>query len=174
MAILNVEIKAKCNRPGQVHDLLKQHSARFIGIDHQIDTYFKVDTGRLKLREGNIENTLIYYQRPMQAGPKESLVNLYHTDAGDQLKAVLTQALKTHIVVDKQRSIYFIDNVKFHIDEVQSLGSFVEIEAIDEYGSIGRERLLEQCNFYLGLLGISKKDLIDRSYSDLLEEWHNR
>jgi predicted adenylyl cyclase CyaB len=72
-------------------------------------------------------------------------------------------------VVDKTREIYFVDNVKFHLDNVVGLGTFVEIEAIDKDGSIGNEKLLEQCNFYLNLLNISKDDLVDNSYSDLMQ-----
>ena len=52
---LNVEIKARCNSPEKIHQILKAQNAEFKGIDHQIDTYFDVPNGRLKLREGNIE-----------------------------------------------------------------------------------------------------------------------
>ena len=72
------------------------------------------------------------------------------------------------VIVDKRRKIYFIDNVKFHIDTVKGLGSFVEIEAIDKTGNIGKKKLLQQCNKYLKLLNISNKDLLSNSYSDLL------
>ncbi len=73
-------------------------------------------------------------------------------------------------VVDKKREIYFIDNVKFHIDTVQDLGTFMEIEAIDDGGDIGKEKLLQQCNEYLKSFEISESDLISVSYSDLLLE----
>ena len=74
------------------------------------------------------------------------------------------------VVVDKSREIYFIDNVKFHIDSVKDLGTFVEIEATDADCSIGKNKLLEQCQHYLDLFKISKEDLISNSYSDLLLE----
>lgn len=170
MSILNVEIKANCKQPQLIKDILKDQKAQFIGIDHQVDTYFNAKEGRLKLREGNIEHTLIHYLRPNQAGPKSSQIELYHPPVQDAaLKTILTKAMGILTVVDKQRAIYFIENVKFHIDEVKGLGSFVEIEAIDKDGSIGQEKLLEQCNFYLQLFGIEAQDLIDRSYSDLLQ-----
>jgi len=169
MSVLNVEIKAKCGRPQFIKSILESQNARFVGIDHQVDTYFRANNGRLKLREGNIENTLIHYLRADQAGPKASEVALYHPQPDAALKEVLKRALGIQIIVDKQRAIYFIDNVKFHVDEVKGLGSFVEIEAIDRHGDIGQERLLEQCNFYLNLLEIDASDLIDRSYSDLIK-----
>jgi predicted adenylyl cyclase CyaB len=72
------------------------------------------------------------------------------------------------VVVNKIREIYFIANIKFHIDHLEDLGEFIEIEAIDEYESIGREKLLEQCKTYMVLFHISDDDLIKSSYSDLL------
>ena len=165
---LNIEIKARCKNPVSIKEILKYRHANFKGIDHQIDTYFKVPNGRMKFREGNIENSLIHYDRPNQAGPKKSNYILYHPHADSSLKQLLTQANGVLIVVDKLRSIYFIDNVKFHVDEVKDLGNFMEIEAIDSDSSIGEKKLLEQCQFYLDLLGIEEEDLIDNSYSDLL------
>ncbi|MCB0632833.1 MAG: class IV adenylate cyclase [Saprospiraceae bacterium] len=170
MTHLNVEIKARTDRAEQIRQILEAQNARFIGIDHQIDTYFVVPSGRLKLRQGNIETTLIHYARPDQAGPKTSTVSLYHPKTDGALKHVLQAALDTLVIVDKHRAIYFIDNVKFHVDVVEGLGHFVEIEAIDTDGTIGLERLQEQCDHYIGLLGIRKEDLIERSYSDLLME----
>ena len=72
------------------------------------------------------------------------------------------------VVVDKQREIYFIDNVKFHIDQVEGLGSFVEIEAIDATGQLGIEKLRQQCDYYIALLEINPEDLVETSYSNLL------
>jgi predicted adenylyl cyclase CyaB len=70
--------------------------------------------------------------------------------------------------VDKHREIFFISNVKFHIDTVKNLGTFMEIEAIDTHGSIGKEKLNEQCAYYSNLFEIKTEDLITVSYSDLL------
>lgn len=168
MLHINIEIKAKTTNPNKIREILTARGADFRGTDHQIDTYFKVSTGRLKLREGNIENHLIYYQRVDQAGPKQSDVILYKTDPNSPLKQILTQSLEELAVVDKKREIYFIDNVKFHIDQVDGLGSFMEIEAIDANGNIGKDKLLEQCQHYMQMLGISEKDLITNSYSDLI------
>ena len=168
MPYINIEIKAKCSNPDSIREVLKSHNANFEGTDHQIDTYFKVNEGRLKLREGNIENFLIFYSRADQAGPKQSDVILYKTEPNSPLKTALTQALGILVVVDKQREIYFIDNVKFHIDEVKDLGSFIEIEASNKDGLIGKEKLHEQCQHYMELLGISETNLLENSYSDML------
>ncbi len=165
---INIEIKARCSDQDKIRDFLKSHNADFKGIDHQIDTYFKVNHGRLKLREGNIENHLIYYERENQEGPKQCNVILFKSTPGSSLKPILISSCGVLTVVDKKREIYFIENVKFHIDTVLDLGTFMEIEAIDEDGSIGRDKLLEQCSGYLKDLNILETDLVSVSYSDLL------
>ena len=134
----------------------------------KFDTYFKVNNGRLKLREGNIENFLVFYEREDKEGPKQSNVILFKSDPNSSLKEILLKSLGALVVVDKQREIYFIENVKFHIDIVKNLGTFMEIEAIDSDGTFTKEKLLEQCENYLQLFGIQKSDLISVSYSDLL------
>lgn len=168
MKIINVEIKARCADIKTIREILVAHNARFIGVDHQVDTYFKVNRGRLKLREGNIENALIHYNRPDQSGPKKSEVILYRSAPDASLKQMLTAALGVLTKVDKQRSIYFIDNVKFHLDEVKNLGNFVEIEAIDTDGSRTENQLKAQCEHYIQLFEIKQEDLLENSYSDLI------
>ena len=168
MKRLNIEIKARCNDHEKIRSILKSRNADFKGTDHQIDTYFKVDNGRLKLREGNIENFLVFYEREDKEGPKKSDVILFKSDPSSSLKEILLKSLGALVVVDKQREIYFIENVKFHIDTVMNLGTFMEIEAIDSDGSYKKEKLLEQCQSYLKLFGIPKDDLVSVSYSDLL------
>lgn len=167
---INIEIKARCTDHAAIQKILATQQARYIGLDHQIDTYFQVPSGRLKLRQGNIENSLIFYQRTDQAGPKQSDVQLYQPAEIESLKMLLREALGIKIVVDKQRAIYFIENVKFHLDEVKGLGTFIEIEAIDKDGSIGIEKLQAQCKHYMQLFGIRSTDLVEGSYSDLLDK----
>lgn len=168
MPHLNIEIKARCPDQDTIREILKENKADFKGIDHQIDTYFKVKQGRLKLRNGNIENSLVYYEREDQPGPKPSQVNLYNHSPSPDLKELLTKSLGILAIVDKRRGIYFIENVKFHLDQVEKLGKFVEIEAIDKEGTIGKDKLYEQCQFYLNLFKIPQENLISLSYSDLL------
>lgn len=167
---LNFEFKARCSDIIKAEQTLLQKQPRFVGEDHQIDTYFNVPNGRMKLREGNIENALIHYIRQNAAGAKQSDVLLYHHQPAPQLKQILTTALGVKIVVDKRRKIYFIDNVKFHFDSVAALGTFLEVEAIDHDGSISIETLKEQCHFYAALLGVQEHDYMTGSYSDMLME----
>ncbi|MFP4089342.1 MAG: class IV adenylate cyclase [Cyclobacteriaceae bacterium] len=168
MGFINIEIKAVCRDQAKIEALLHSRLADFRGEDHQVDTYFKVQKGRLKLREGKIENALIAYERQNLAGPKKSDISLYKSKAAKELKEVLSQALDVLVVVDKKRKIFFIDNVKFHLDRVEGLGSFVEIEAIDYEGNIGEEKLRQQLDTYLHLFDITDSDLLEVSYSDML------
>ena len=168
MPHLNVEIKAFCSNAEFIRKWLLEHKAEFRGTDHQTDTYFNTIQGRLKLREGNIENNLIFYERENQQGPKHSKFSLVKVNDPTALKEVLIKSLGVKIIVQKKREIYFIGNVKFHVDEVQGLGSFVEIEAGNLHAAISAERLGEQCDYYLKEFGIKKEDLVAVSYSDMV------
>jgi predicted adenylyl cyclase CyaB len=168
MKHVNVEIKAACKDPDPIRRILRRRGADVRGTDHQVDTYFRVPHGRLKLREGDIENHLIWYDRPDAAGPRRADVLLCPTQPGSAIKEVLARALGVLAVVDKRREIYFIGNVKFHVDAVEGLGGFVEIEAQSAAGERTEEELLAQCRQYLELFGISPQDYVDVSYSDLL------
>lgn len=172
MAFINIEIKARSSAAQQerIRAFMQEKRADYRGKDHQVDTYFKVARGRLKLREGRIENHLIHYQRQNQAGPRQSEVMLYESqpEKVKSLKAILEASLGVLSIVDKTRHIYYIGNVKFHLDEVQGLGHFAEIEAIDRTGNRDRVALLAQCESYMRALGIDETQLISESYSDLL------
>jgi len=87
---------------------------------------------------------------------------------GSQLKKILTDALGVLAVVDKQREIYYIENIKIHIDIVENLGSFVEIEASDQDTDITVAQLHKQCEELMKAMQIDTGDLESRSYSDLM------
>lgn len=164
----NVEIKARAADLGPARAVLAARGARFVGIDHQVDTYFHVASGRLKLREGDIENALIHYERENTAGPKHAKVGLLATTPGSPLKGMLTAALGIDVVVAKRREIHFLGNVKIHLDAVAGLGTFVEIEAIDADGTRPLDVLHGQCAELMAAFGIRQEDLLAVSYGDLL------
>jgi len=167
MERINIEIKAKCTELGRIRQILRARDANFIGEDHQIDTYFRSPNGRLKLREGNIENNLIFYERSNEQKPKASHFVLYKPTSNEVLKGILAKSLGVLCVIDKLREIYYIDNIKFHLDCVKNIGTFVEIEAT---GTCETDRtiLLEQCRQYVELFEIEEHDLISESYSDMV------
>ncbi len=165
---LNVEIKARCAELEPLRARLTALGARLVGTDLQEDTYFQVPHGRLKLRTGNIENYLIHYLRPDRPEAKTSEVTLLPAEPDSTLKDLLGKALGVWKVVRKRREIYFIDNVKFHLDTVEGLGTFVEIEAIAWKGEKDEPTLRRQCRAFMEALGITQEALIEGSYSDLL------
>ncbi len=164
----NVEIKAKCDYPEKIEKILLEKGADYKGLDHQTDTYFNVNTGRLKMRIGNIEKSLIFYNRPNIKGPKQSTFNLYLSDNIEELKPLLISSLGIMVEVRKHRKIFFIDHVKFHIDVVDGLGDFVEIEVGDLDDTRTIDELQNLCDYYIRLLGIKEENLINISYSDML------
>jgi len=168
MAFINIEIKARTSNAAGIRKILQEKNAESKGTDYQTDTYFNVPIGRLKLRQGNIENSLIQYHRENLAGPKASNFNVMPVADGATLLAILQESLGIKVTVKKQREIYFIDNVKFHLDTLDLLGSFVEIEASNKYADLDATALGQQCNHYIKLFGIQDTDLVTHSYSDLL------
>jgi len=168
MKIKNCEFKAKVGSIEQYEALLLKLGPEFIGTDHQVDTYFSAPTGRLKLREGNIENALIDYSREDLPDSKRSDVILYPHAPSEALKHILIRQLGIKVVVDKKRKIYFIGNVKFHFDEVDGLGSFIEVEATDAENKFSYDELKEQCDHYYRYFKIRKEQIRQFSYSDML------
>ena len=168
MAFINIEIKARTGRVEEIRQFLQEQGAEFKGVDEQTDTYFNVSNGRLKLRQGKIENNLIFYNRPDQPGPKQSDFDLVKIEDGEKFKELLEKAIGVKVVVKKKREIYYIKNVKFHLDTLEGLGNFVEIEAGNKTHSLTVEELHRQCEYYLKEFGIKEEDLIDQSYSDML------
>jgi len=157
MNINNFEFKASVDNIEKYENLLLKLNPRFQGIDHQTDTYFNTSKGRLKLREGNIENSLIQYNRENLQDSKKSEVVLYKHTPSDSLKSILTRQFGIRVVVKKIRKIYFIGNVKFHFDEVENLGAFIEVEAIDDQNKFSDDDLKEQCDHYYRYFGIRKE-----------------
>jgi adenylate cyclase, class 2 len=168
MPVINFEFKASATDVDLLEKKLCELHPVFKGEDHQVDTYFNVTAGRLKLREGNIENALIHYERTDEAGAKQSNIILYEHEPSKALKDILVKTLGIKTVVDKIRRIYFIDNVKFHFDTVQGLGKFIEVEAIDRTGDIGVDKLKAQCRSYAELFDLQQDNYIANSYSDML------
>ena len=164
----NIEIKAKTTKTDYIREYLVANNADYKGTDLQTDTYFHVESGRLKLRQGNIENSLIYYHRENVTGLKQSEFELLQVTNGEALKKILMKAIGVKIEVKKSREIYYIQNVKFHIDTLEGLGNFVEIEATNIGCDLSLDELRQQCSFYMNQFGINDADLIPGSYSDML------
>jgi predicted adenylyl cyclase CyaB len=166
----NVEIKARAA------DFAAQRAraAELAGgppeLLEQEDTFFGTKRGRLKLRAlGEGEGQLIYYERPDVEGPSESRYMILPTREPAELKGALSKALGVSGVVRKRREVYHVAGTRVHLDTVEGLGEFIELEAVlgpGESRDDGRARVRE----IRDALGISAEDLIEKAYVDLLSE----
>jgi adenylate cyclase class 2 len=165
MKHVNFEFKARLNNELCVRSVLKRVRARFVGADHQVDTYFRVPRGRLKVREGRIENALIYYQRSNAPRARRAQIEMMLLPRRNSVRAILSAVLGVLVVVDKRREIYFVGNVKIHLDRVRGLGKFVEVEAISRVSDLRKIRA--QARKFQKLFQIADADIVPESYSDL-------
>lgn len=134
----------------------------------QRDTYFGATHGRLKLREeeGAVAQ-LVSYLRPDRPGSRESRYRLVPVERPDELKAALSDSLGVVAVVAKRRRLFLWENVRIHLDRVEGLGDFIELEAVASPDSdLSREE--KQVRDLRALLGIGDGDLLGVSYCDLV------
>ena len=164
----NIEIKA---RIASVPALLP-YAAALAGqgptVIAQDDTFFRCAHGRLKLRtfaDGSGE--LIFYRRADQAGPKTSHYLRTPTAAPEALRETLAQACGVLGRVVKQRLLFLVGRTRIHLDEVQGLGAFVELEVVLRDGEPAAAGVAEAEALMAGL-GIAPADLVDGAYLDLL------
>ncbi len=164
---VNVEWKARASNPQRQRQLAEQLSDRPPEVLQQEDTFFHVPQGRLKLRQLSPDRgELIFYQRPDQAGARESVYSLVPTAAPVALRDLLAQALGIRAVVRKRRVLYRVGQTRIHWDEVEGLGTFLEVEVVlaagqsAEAGEQIARRLQQQ-------LEVADRDLISCAYVDL-------
>jgi homotetrameric cytidine deaminase len=127
----NVELKALDPDPARSLAVCRELGAEDKGVMRQRDTYFRARSGRLKLREEEGAGAvLIQYDRPDEAVARESRYRLTRVEDAEDLRASLDAALGTLVVVDKERHLFLWDGVRIHLDTVEGLGSFVELEGV--------------------------------------------
>ena len=165
----NVEIKAAVSDLAVVRQRAEELADEGPTVLEQEDTFFVCPHGRLKLRRlaGSRQGELIYYEPPSTAGPKESRYIVQPTSDAEGLCAVLSAALGIRGVVRKRRTLYLIGQTRVHLDEVEGLGPFVELEVmldpqqgVEEGQAIARRLMAE--------LGLLPEQLIEKAYVDLL------
>ncbi|WP_368161719.1 class IV adenylate cyclase [Aeromonas sp. R5-3] len=134
----------------------------------QDDTFFRCDAGRLKLRTlSPSAGELIFYRRADQQGPKESFYQLTPTHEPDRLRETLSLAWGQIGRVQKKRTLLLVGRTRIHLDRVQGLGHFLELEVVleeDEPLEVG----MQEANDIMALLGVEPSRLIEGAYLDLL------
>jgi len=138
---------------------------RHVGTFRQIDTYYNIPKGRLKLREiqGEKKAELIFYERENITGPKKSKVMILEIQEPESFKLFFQRALTKRIVIEKKREIYKYKGTQIHLDYVKDLGTFIEFER-ETTDSVKDRKSLDDL---IKKLKIRDKDLIKVSYSEL-------
>jgi len=163
----NVEVKARIDK---VQSWLDKTTAVSdfgpIHVSHD-DTFFVCPSGRLKLRVFSPTNgELIFYQRPDSAGPKESQYSIVATSEPDSLRNLLSLCLGQAGRVRKNRTLFLAGRTRIHLDQVEGLGDFIELEVVLNEGestSIGMRVAAD----LVSRLGIPKESLVECAYVDL-------
>ena len=170
----NIEIKARLRSLAPVMELARQVSDCAPRVLQQEDTFFRVPRGRLKLRKLSPGlGELIYYEREDRAGPTLSRYAVAPVSDPDALRSVLADALGVRGTVSKQRTLLLCGRTRIHLDEVEGLGAYLELEVVmapeenEEKGRRAAEELMAK-------LGIRPELLEDRAYIDILESRNAR
>lgn len=161
----NLEIKSCLNDINEFEQLASKNGAIYIDTLNQIDTYYNIDKGRLKLREiiGKKSELILYNRHGDGVWQSDYII----ADIQDvtNLKIILISLFGVKVIVEKSRIYYQFENARIHFDVVTNLGSFIEFEAVILYGVEQAKNLINKlCNIF----NIKEKDIIKSSYSDLL------
>jgi adenylate cyclase class IV len=166
----NIEIKARI--PG-VEALAPKAAALAtkgpVELD-QDDTFFRCDSGRLKLRtlpHGGGE--LIFYRRANQHGPKESFYLISPTSSPDTLRETLAAAYGLAGRVQKHRTLFLAGRTRIHLDRVEGLGDFLELEVVLADGEPA-EHGIREAHELMAKLGVQAEQLVEGAYIDLLAQ----
>ena len=125
----NLELKLKVKSHEAILKAIKKIGAKRAATLNQTDTYFKTDSGLLKLREFDGKNELIKYLRNEAEGERWSDYQVLNVE-GENVKEFFASLFPVETVVKKIRELYLFDNTRIHLDTVDSLGCFIELETL--------------------------------------------
>ena len=163
----NLEFKAEAESLDVLRKYLIRLEAEHSLTTYQVDTYFNVPKGRLKLREvEDYEATLVYYERPDAAESRYSHYQLCGIANHATFKQMMSDVLGVKVIVEKNRELWTYGNTRIHLDEVANLGEFIELETVIRDQSEAEAQA--EHNHLKETLQIAAADLIPVSYSDLL------
>ena len=164
----NVEIKARLADLEATRARVVALAPRAHDKLTQLDTFFRVARGRLKLRKlGPARGELIFYERPDAAGPKLSSYAIHACEDPDALAALLGAALGVRGEVAKERDVYLVGRTRIHLDRVRGLGDFLELEVVLAEGE-SAEAGLAEARELMRALAVPESALVAGAYADLL------
>lgn len=165
----NIELKIRMDNFKKVIFLLHKIKAFDIGEIIQCDTYYNHSDGRLKIREiNNRDAEVIFYQRP---DIEKSKISKYEItpiifSQLDNFKNDLKSKYGEEVVVFKKRQLWIYKNTRIHLDSVDYLGNFLELETI--VGDRKIQKAMREHKDIIDLLKLSEYEKINTSYSNLL------
>jgi predicted adenylyl cyclase CyaB len=166
----NIEIKARVVDPDRLRSAVAAMSDTEVEVLEQEDIFFAVPEGRLKLRIlGEHHGELIHYHRANTAGPKTSQYHIAPTTAPGTLHTILSQVLAVTGIVRKQRSLYYIGQTRIHLDRVEGLGDYLELEVVMHADQTETE-VVAIATDLMDRLGIREEQLEPLAYIDLLAD----
>ena len=168
MILKNIEIKARITDYDNVKILVEELCSSPLLTELQEDTFFNTHKGRLKLRENADKSALIYYDRKDSFEPSQSNIAISFTEYPDTLKTVLTKSNGIRGIVKKKRILYKIGQTRIHLDDVEGLGKFLELEVVLMSDQSTKDGETIAYNL-IDKIGIEKTDLVDVAYIDLIE-----
>lgn len=165
----NLEIKAPAPDLAALKARALAAGARTIGVLRQVDTYYQAARGLLKLRViQGAGAELIAYARPLVEGSRVSDYALFPVDEPVPLKEVLERSLVRVVEVRKSRDLLMWDGTRIHLDTVEGLGTFVELET--EGDSRGEAAMREEHEQVIAALGLDRRTFLAGSYADMLRD----
>lgn len=164
----NIEFKAYCPDLQAVRERLEEMGVPLDRRMRQVDTYFEVLSGRLKLREiDGGEAQLVQYDRPDESAVRACEYTVVPVKDAAGLKQALGLALGVRVVVDKVRELYLWDHTRVHLDTVEGLGTFLELETVVTDQTLEDARA--ECERMKETLVIRDEDILSGSYADLMQ-----
>ncbi len=163
----NLEAKFKLVDLERARKMAEAAGYEFKAAFDQRDTFFKVNRGKLKLREQENGAWLIYYSRDDRDGLEISNYEIVPVSDPARTRAVLGDAMGVLARVNKRRTLLMRDNVRLHLDRVEGLGDFGEIEAVVGEGE-RPDDYLRAVDQTLGAIDVRRSSLISASYFEML------
>ncbi len=157
-------LKARITDLDRFHERLRELSAKFVGIDHQRDHYFATHRGKLKWRQGTIENLITHYERIAEQGAERTIVYRYDLHPTPEDLDELRRSSQLIQTIEKTRHIYLIGHIKIHLDQLPSGDQFIEIEAIDRTNQFSHAELMQHCLELQQKLSIPSENRVPTGY----------
>lgn len=163
---VNLEIKVPAKNLKKLRILVEKEGGKLIYSSKQIDVYYKLKNGRLKVRNSSKgEKSVIFYKRIEDGSERWSNFEVIHVSNPEEWIRFFDNFLERLVIVNKHRTLYHLRNTRIHFDKVKELGNFVELETKVVNGKLKAKKEFQQI---IKLLELNPDEQILNSYSDLI------